>query len=151
MDQSSYSSAVIAAINAATKLRHEATAEQLHGLLVQGTATSTAVAMTIGTPAELAVMVADLAARLAAVGDLPPDAKFSISVDFQPWLRDAADRSEGIAAIDQLLSTVLPGIAGVRDRMSDGVTHYRGRGQTAAGLGVSVYTDVPSLPSDQPQ
>lgn len=123
----------------------ERVAAALAPFLVQGPSMATRVAgpRTYATPQVLAVMLADLAARMVTL-QLPDGYGLSLVMDFQPSAplgmsggeRDAAEVAIVAAAAAAL------GAAPERRRMVGGVVHYHADAVTPPGLIVEVYTSV---------
>lgn len=105
--------------------------------------------MTTGTPAELARMFADLAARLAAIapGSLPEGIGLAVNVGILPHIDydvlpvTADHEGAEVAAINTVACYVAPGLSLRRERANQSI-HYGANPYTAAGLRVDLYTSV---------
>lgn len=105
--------------------------------------------MTSGTPAELARMFADLAARLAAIapGSLPEGVTLSVNIGMQSHidydvLPVIADHEAAeVAAINAVACYVAPGLSLRREKAGASI-HYGANPYTAAGLRIDLYTSV---------
>lgn len=127
-------------------------AEALRPFLQPGDGAQVADARTSVPVHEAAAMLADLAARLAAIDPATIPGKLSISLGIQPDVHDY--HGEGYAGhgpevaearevqlIDAIVGHLAPGVVPYRDLM-DSTVHYMQRLRPAGGMGVSVYTGV---------
>jgi hypothetical protein len=95
----------------------------------------------VATPAALARMFADLAARLAA---LPADAlPFlpSVGITVQPHCGDEQEERQ-MVFVDEFVAMLAPAAQAQRSLMSGGTVHYNARVDTPAGLTVAVLGGV---------
>jgi hypothetical protein len=129
--------------------------EGLRAYLVPGLATDVGhTNFATGTPAELAVMVADFAARLALIDpeSMPPGARLRLTVGVQPFepLSDGRGRyftpqeSEvtRVASVNAAADVLLPGITPAHESLSGGSVHYTALAATPAGLPLTLFTSI---------
>lgn len=120
-------------------------ANALHAFIVPGLARAGGLARTNATPQALAVMFADLAARLAVL-ELPAGHGLSITIDVQPdiptKIRGADREAAEVAVVDAASAVLAPGVEPCRQIMTGGSIHHVTRATTPAGLHLDVYTGV---------
>lgn len=121
-------------------------ANALHAFIVPGLAHAGGLARTNATPQALAVMFADLAARLAVL-ELPAGHGLSITIDVQPDPNESlnrdpdAFRAAEVAIVDAAAAVLTPGVSAEREIVL-GSVHHVTRAATPAGLHLDVYTGV---------
>lgn len=123
----------------------------LHVWLDRGEAAPAGDDATYATPAQLALMFADLAARCATLAGqgFPEDVQLRVRVNFQPVstavpnFHEAEQDEARMAVVNYVGEALLPGVRRLRRPFEGaGVMHYEARGRTAAGLNVLAYTSA---------
>lgn len=120
--------------------------EALRPFLVDGQGEDSRGAVSSSTPAALAVMFADLAARIAAV-ELPAGAQLRATLILQPRtqrLDDTVEQREAVEVevVDAIGAAVTPGVLAHRQLMGNGSVHHAIAAATPAGLVLDVLTGV---------
>lgn len=123
-------------------------AADLQQFRVYGCATPMSHSMTHDVrPSQAAAMFADLAARLAELGDSPAgeDLRLAVHLSIVPWIA-AGSEADRMGTADMIGSAVLPSVPAERQLMPGGSVQYVVQGRTAAGLVVT--TSMPVEPTE---
>lgn len=113
----------------------------LQDYMYKGDATPSNAAGVVATPAALAVMFADLAARFAGM-TLPDGAHLRVSVGVQPFASHRhGEEAERVAVLDAAAAALLPGVEAGR-HLFGMAAQYTAGALTPAGLNVQIYTGV---------
>jgi hypothetical protein len=106
------------------------------------------------TPSAAARLLADLAARLADLGDgaMPDDMGFSLDIGLQPrrisYEREATEAEE-CAVVAALADAVSPGAEPGRKLFGNGRVHYSAYVVSPAGLAAAAFCSVQPRPGER--